>query len=595
MGISLAVLAGLVIYAYGFQVTKVNLGETREERRQTQLIRIIRALARPDILQYDRQEFIVDQPIWVPCPETDFAEVSAGEPNEPYMVVTPACAEPLSEIKVEGFNFEPDTAGPLNFIPPSGVSLQMGTIQTDSDGHFLVNARLPKRPNEASQHIRAVTRRNVGGPHFSQNARDTWGKIIETIFMAFLATTLGVAIAIPASFLAARNIMTPITSPFTSVALTILVLPIGLLLGWWAATQMGDLSHILETSISLIIIGLIAGPMVVWLTFRWALPAEEERAPSPGVRFMRLFVLLISVLLGICSLFVFSSVTVSLGLRLVKPLGSFGFLGNFLSTLGDILGLSLVLISALAGAAVTGSLAGRSGQWIVEHTTPPVYRSLNLILGAAAGATLSALIGAGISWLYQMNNITTTIVLPAVLGGLSGLATAAFLSRNSTLPIGFTIYMLTRTIFNALRSIEALVMAIVFVVWVGIGPFAGVLALALHTIASNAKLYSEQVEAILPGPLEAVTATGANRLQTIVYAVIPQIIPPYISYTMYRWDINVRMSTIIGFAGGGGIGFLLQQNMNLLNYRAASAQMLAIAIVVASMDYLSSKLREKAI
>ena len=97
----------------------------------------------------------------------------------------------------------------------------------------------------------------------------------------------------------------------------------------------------------------------------------------------------------------------------------------------------------------------------------------------------------------------------------------------------------------------------------------------------------------MPGPLEAITATGANRLQTIIYAVIPQIIPPYISYTMYRWDINVRMSTIIGFVGGGGIGFLLQQNINLLNYRAASTQMLAIAIVVASMDYISSVLREK--
>lgn len=133
-----------------------------------------------------------------------------------------------------------------------------------------------------------------------------------------------------------------------------------------------------------------------------------------------------------------------------------------------------------------------------------------------------------------------------------------------------------------------------FVIAVGIGPFAGVMALGLHTIVSLAKLYSEQVESILPGPLEAVEATGANRLQTIIYAVIPQIVPPYISYTMYRWDINVRMSTIIGFVGGG-IGFLLQQNINLLNYRGASAQMLAIAVVVASIDYISSVLREKTI
>ena len=138
-------------------------------------------------------------------------------------------------------------------------------------------------------------------------------------------------------------------------------------------------------------------------------------------------------------------------------------------------------------------------------------------------------------------------------------------------------------------------MVIVFVVWVGIGPFAGVLALGVHTIAGLAKLFSEQVESILEGPVEAIKATGANRIQTIVYGVIPQIIPPYISYTMYRWDINVRMSTIIGFAGGGGIGFLLIQNINLLNYRAASVQMIAIALVVASMDYLSSKMREKVV
>jgi phosphonate ABC transporter permease subunit PhnE len=136
-------------------------------------------------------------------------------------------------------------------------------------------------------------------------------------------------------------------------------------------------------------------------------------------------------------------------------------------------------------------------------------------------------------------------------------------------------------------------MAIVFVAWVGLGPFAGALALGLHTIASLAKLYSEQVESIMAGPIEAIQATGANRLQTIIYAVVPQIVPPYISYTMYRWDINVRMSTIIGFVGGGGIGFILQQNINLLNYRAASVNMLAIAIVVSLMDYISSKIREK--
>jgi phosphonate transport system permease protein len=154
-------------------------------------------------------------------------------------------------------------------------------------------------------------------------------------------------------------------------------------------------------------------------------------------------------------------------------------------------------------------------------------------------------------------------------------------------------YYTARTLFNGIRSVEPLVMAIVFVVWVGIGPFAGALALALHTTAALAKLYSEQVESILPGPIEAVTATGATKLQNIVYAVVPQIVPPYIAFTLYRWDINVRMSTIIGFAGGGGVGFLLQQNINLLQYRAASVQMLAIAVVVSTLDFVSARIRER--
>jgi len=160
-------------------------------------------------------------------------------------------------------------------------------------------------------------------------------------------------------------------------------------------------------------------------------------------------------------------------------------------------------------------------------------------------------------------------------------------------PITMGAYYLTRTILNILRSIEPLIMAIVFVVWVGLGPFAGVLALAVHSVAALGKLYSEAVESIDPGPIEAITATGANRLQTIVYAVIPQIVPPYVAFTVYRWDINVRMSTIIGFVGGGGVGFLLQQWIRLLMYEEAGAAVWAIAIVVWVLDYASAVVREK--
>ena len=157
------------------------------------------------------------------------------------------------------------------------------------------------------------------------------------------------------------------------------------------------------------------------------------------------------------------------------------------------------------------------------------------------------------------------------------------------------LYTVTRSLLNIIRSIEPLIYVIVFAVWVGIGPFAGILALTGHTIAALGKLFSEQVENIAEGPLEAITATGANRLQTIVFAVIPQIVPPYIAFTLYRWDINVRFSTIIGFGGGGGIGFVLVQNINLLQYRQASVMMIAIAVVVMSLDYVSSQIRSRII
>jgi phosphonate ABC transporter permease subunit PhnE len=592
--IALAVIAALVIYAYGFQVTKVSLEETSNPIRQERFIRILRALAKPDLITYEKEEFIVEAPIQIPCP-TGGAQSHAPDTSKPYITVTPACAEPKGEVTIEGFNFEPNTNGPLNFIPPSGVSLKMESIQTDSSGHFLITTNLPKRPSDEVQTIRAITRRNLGAPHFSRNAIETWEKIVETVFLALLATTFGVVFAVPLSFLAAKNIMSPINSPLTSVALSILFLPTGLALGWQVSGKIGELSQTVGDSVPINLVGVVLIPVILWYAIRWALPPVEETTPAAALRAARLTVLLFALLLVIVFLFLLANLAGLMGNAVIASLGAFGFLGKFLASLGELLRFSITLISALTGAGIVNTIAGKLGQNIAEKTSAPVNRIVNLTLGALAGAVLFALIGAGIDWLYELENPFYTFTLPSLIGAVAGFITASALSRNATLPIGLVIYMVTRTIFNALRSIESLVMVIVFAVWVGIGPFAGVLALALHTIASNAKLYSEQVESIMAGPIEALTATGANRLQTIVYAVIPQIVPPFISYTMYRWDINVRMSTIIGFAGGGGIGFLLQQNINLLNYRQASAQMLAIAVVVASMDYLSSAMREKAV
>ncbi len=162
-------------------------------------------------------------------------------------------------------------------------------------------------------------------------------------------------------------------------------------------------------------------------------------------------------------------------------------------------------------------------------------------------------------------------------------------------PVGLALYGASRTVLNVFRSVEPLILATVFAVWVGIGPFAGVLALGVHSVASLGKLYSEAIEAIDPGPIEAVEATGASRLQVIRYAVIPQIVPQFIAFTIYRWDINVRMSTVIGFVGGGGIGFLLMQYINLLLWQKAATAVWAITVVVALLDYASARVRERVV
>ena len=583
----------IIVFAYGFQVTEVNFEETRSETRLTQLTRIIRALAHPNLVEYEKEEVFIEAPVYLPCPD---GGVPTHEPDTSaaYLELDPSCAGAGEFIVVKGFNFLPNMKGPINFIPPSGASLTIGNFAADSDGVFEQRVKLPKRqPIAEAQTIRVISRQNIGLPHISPVAKATWGKIIETVFLALLATTFGTLIAIPLSFLAARNLMSDVKSPITSVALTIIGWPLGIVLGLAFARWVGQLRDILITSTGLNVLGFIVSLLVTWFAARWAIPPEEIEQPSLPVRAARIIALIIAALSFILAAYLLANLLFITGEALMDVLGPLAFIGYFTAQIGEVLRMTTPAVVALAGAAVIGSVFGKLGLALTEHYSLSTIRIINFVIAALAGGVLFAIVGAGIEWLYQIADPMKTLWIPAALGAISGGLLSLRYNPEDLVPIGSIIYMFMRTILNAVRAIEPLIYVIIFVVWVGIGPFAGALALALHTIAALTKLYSEQVECIAPGPLEAVTATGANRLQTIVYAVVPQIIPPYISFTMYRWDINVRMSTIIGFAGGGGIGFLLQQNIRLLNYRGAAVQMLAIAIVVATMDYTSAAIREK--
>lgn len=184
--------------------------------------------------------------------------------------------------------------------------------------------------------------------------------------------------------------------------------------------------------------------------------------------------------------------------------------------------------------------------------------------------------------------MATIIAIPAAF------LLAFFCAKNimGTSKVTFSIYMALRTLLNVTRSIEPLIWAIIFSVWVGIGPFAGMLALMLHSVASLTKQYSEIIESVNEGPIEGIQATGGNFVQVLWFAIVPQIILPYISFTIYRWDINVRMATIIGLVGGGGIGTMLMQYQGQALWHEVGTLALLIVIVVWSMDTASAYIRE---
>ena len=192
--------------------------------------------------------------------------------------------------------------------------------------------------------------------------------------------------------------------------------------------------------------------------------------------------------------------------------------------------------------------------------------------------------------------ITIFMALMATTASVIVAAPLSFLAAQNIMkhgPVGTTIYYLTRVFFSIFRSYEPIILGMLFAFWVGFGAFAGVIALAIITTASLGKLYSEAVEHIDPGPLEAMTATGASRLHVVLYGVIPQIIPDFLSFTIYHWDINIRISTIIGYVGGGGIGYYLAQMINTSQNNKAGTAIWAIVIVVWAMDFLSSEIRKR--
>ena len=217
----------------------------------------------------------------------------------------------------------------------------------------------------------------------------------------------------------------------------------------------------------------------------------------------------------------------------------------------------------------------------------------------AVPSALQGIVGRS-EWTFPMPVILFAIietVQMAIIGTVAAVFLAApfgLLAARNTSPHPL-VYQTTRLLLNMNRAVPDIIFALIFVAAVGLGPFGGVLALAIGSIGFMGKLYAEAIEAIDPQQVLAVRATGASRLQSFLYAVMPQALPLIASYSLYLFELNIRAASILGLVGAGGVGFIISKYMSLFQYRRLMGAMILIVITVTLIDRASDYLRKKLI
>jgi phosphonate transport system permease protein len=184
-----------------------------------------------------------------------------------------------------------------------------------------------------------------------------------------------------------------------------------------------------------------------------------------------------------------------------------------------------------------------------------------------------------------------TAFLGTVLSVLPALGLAVLGSRTTAPNVG--VYQLSRSVLSFLRAVPEIVWALVFVTAVGLGPFPGVLALLVHNIGVMGKLWSETIESTDQGPIDALRVAGARRPQVVAHAVLPSVAPQFVGLLLYRFDVNVRASLVLGLVGAGGIGFLINQSIKLFQFDQMLTQILIVLVLVVAIDNLSAFLRRR--
>ncbi len=198
-------------------------------------------------------------------------------------------------------------------------------------------------------------------------------------------------------------------------------------------------------------------------------------------------------------------------------------------------------------------------------------------------------------WRYYLAELVVTLQIALWGTALAVVCSVplALLASGNISP--WWVHQPVRRVLDSFRSINEMVFALLFVVAVGLGPFAGVLALWVHTTGVLAKLFSEAVETIDPQPVEGIRATGAHPLAEIVFGVIPQVLPLWISYALYRFESNVRSASVVGMVGAGGIGMVLWDVIRGFQYAQTAAVLIMLVVSVSVIDVLSAQVRKRLI
>ena len=209
---------------------------------------------------------------------------------------------------------------------------------------------------------------------------------------------------------------------------------------------------------------------------------------------------------------------------------------------------------------------------LLKEMVPPDWSYFQVITTAMLDTIRMAIIG---------TTLGAILAIPLALFAASNVFTSTFL------------YSPARMILNFIRTIPDLLLAAIFVAIFGIGPLPGILALTFFSIGLVAKLLYESIESIDPGPLEAMTAVGANKVKWIVYGVIPQVKAHFVSYVLYTFEVNVRAAAVLGLVGAGGIGLYYDRTLGFLQYQQTASIIIYTLVVVLLIDYVSTLLREK--